>query len=147
LFSPVSQLESGGSEDICESEYGMDARKFSLCRNSSGGQIHRTRGWIYIMEKIRNHSCHDAHWHVLSDCFWSVGRVGELPPENNASCTIGQVPIRLTKFTSYLLVCIRNLNFISFWYKIGYTYLLEIYLTATLLAFHDLSRCYKLLLF
>lgn len=93
FFSPVSQLESGGFEDICKSEYGMDAWKFSLCRHSRGGQIHRTRGRIHAMEKIRNHRCHDSHWYVLSDCFWNFGSVGELPPKNNTPCTIGQVPI------------------------------------------------------
>lgn len=36
LFLPAPQLESCGFEDICKSEYGMDAGKFSFCRNSCG---------------------------------------------------------------------------------------------------------------
>lgn len=87
----VLQLENSDFKGVCQFEHGMDVGQFGVGGNFCSRQIHWFGSWINIMEKIRNHSCHDAHRNVFSDCLRSVGRIGKLPPKNNSSGTTCQV--------------------------------------------------------
>lgn len=92
IYCPrVLQLENSDSEDICESEYGVDAGKLSLRRHSRGGPFHGAGGRVHTVEKVRDHRRHDAYRNVFPNRVRRAGRFGKLSSEDDAPGATRQV--------------------------------------------------------